>query len=255
MRLIKLSILLLLVSSGFTSSESAHLLEKGDREIGLFQPLRWGYSENIELSTHPISMFTMPNLSVKIRHEKYGITSRHRFIYPTPLMRIFQKKGKFGLITPVADVGEVPHIIAFQNEIFKSISLDKTLLTFKGGFTFALVSDKLDERLSVDLPLIYPAMGEFFNGYKFNLGADVRHHFSDQFSVLLDGDVVFIPTVGLDILGRELFDVWESKLLGEYEINNSWRILLGAKLIYGNYPFGNQTRLFPLFDITYRWTK
>ena len=237
---------LLLLSNGFGSSESAHILEKGEREIGLFQPFRWGYSENIELSAHPISMFTMPNISVKIRHEKYGIASRHRFIYPTPLMRFFQKKGKFGLITPVADVGEVPHIIAFQNEIFKSISLNKTLLTFKGGFTFALVSDKLDERLSVDLPLIYSAMGEFFNGYKFNLGADARHHFSGQFSVLLDGDAVIMPT-------EDIF--WESKLLGEYQLNSQWGILLGAKLTYGNYPFGEQTRLLPLFDVTSRWSK
>lgn len=246
MRLLKLSILLLLVSNGFTSSESAHLLEKGNSEIGLFQPLRWGYSENIELSTHPISMFTIPNISVKIRHEKYGITSRHRFIYPTPLMRFFQKKGKFGLITPEADVGEVPHIFAIQNEIFKSISLDKTLFTFKGGLTFAIVSEKLDERLSVDLPIIYPEMGAYFNGYKFNFGVDARHHVSDKFNVLLDADAVIIPT-------EDIF--WESKLLGEYQLNDKWEILLGTKFTYGNYPFGTQTRLLPLIDITCRWTK
>jgi len=117
MRLIKLLILLLLICNGFASSESAHLLEKGDREIGFFQPLCWGYSENIELSTHPIAMFTIANFSIKIRYEKYGVTSRYRFVYPTPLMRIFQKKGMFGLITPVAGVGEVPHIFIFQNEI------------------------------------------------------------------------------------------------------------------------------------------
>ena len=246
MKLIKLVLFSLLISNGIGSTESANLLDEGSREVGFFQPLRWGYSENIELSAHPISMFTMPNLGVKIRHEKYGITLRHRFIYPTPLMRIFQKKGKFGLITPEADVGEVPHIIAFQNEIFKSSTFNNTLLTYKAGLTFAIVSDKLDERLSVDLPLIYPAMGEFFNGYKLNLGADARHHISNQFSVLLDGDVVIIPT-------EDIF--WESKLLGEYQLNNQWGILLGAKLTYGNYPFGKQTRLLPLFDITYRWTR
>jgi len=246
MRILKLSFLFLFVTNGFASSESAHLLEKGDYEIGLFQPLQWGYTENIELSTHPISMFTMPNFSLKIKYEKYGMTSRHRFVYPTPLMRIFQKKGMFGLITPVADVGEVPNIFVFQNELFKSISLDKTLFTLKAGITFAIVSEKLDERLSVDLPIIYPAMGAYFNGYKFNLGADARHHFSDQFSVLLDGDVVIIPT-------EDIF--WESKLLGEYQLNNQWGILLGAKLTYGNYPFGKQTRFLPLLDIIYRWTK
>jgi hypothetical protein len=246
MRILKLTVLILLVSNGFASAESAYLLEKGDHEIGLFQPLRWGYSENIELSMHPISIFSMPNFSVKIRHEKYGMTSRHRFVYPTPLMRIFQKKGMFGLFTPVADVGEVPHIFVFQNELFKSISLDKTLFTLKAGITFAIVSEKLDERLSVDLPIIYPAMGAFFNGYKFNFGVDARHHISDKFSVFLDGDAVIIPT-------EDIF--WESKLLGEYQLNDKWRILLGTKLTYGNYPFGTQTRLLPLIDITYRWTK
>ena len=246
MRIFQLSILLLIITNGFASSESAYLLEKGDYEIGLFQPLQWGYSENIELSTHPISMFTMPNFSLKIKHEIFGITSRHRFVYPTPLMRIFQKKGMFGLITPVADVGEVPHIFVFQNELFKSISLDKTLFTLKAGITFAIVSEKLDERLSVDLPIIYPAMGAYFNGYKFNLGADARHYFSDQLSVLLDGDVVIIPTEDIFL---------ESKLLGEYQLNNQWGILLGAKLTYGNYPFGKQTRLLPFFDVTYRWSK
>jgi len=186
----------------------------------------------------------MPNFSVKVRHEKYGVTSRHQFIYPTPLMRIFQKKGIFGLFTPVADVGEVPHIFVFQNELFKSISIDKTLFTFKGGLKFAIVSEKLDERLSIDLPLIYPAMSHYFNGYKFDFGVDARHHVSDKFNVLLDADAVIIPT-------EDIF--WEGKLLAEYQLNDKWEILLGTKLTYGNYPFGTQARLLPLFDIIYNW--
>jgi len=241
---LKLSILILLCSNGLAYSESANVLEKDNREIGVFQPLRLGYLKNIELSAHPILMFIMPNISIKIRHEKYGIASRHGFIYPTPLMRFFQKKGKFGLITSEADVGEVPNIFEFQNEIFKSIRLDRTLVTLKAGFTFAIVSEKLDERLSVDLPLIYPEMGEFFNGYKINLGVDARHYFSEQLSVLLDGDAVIIPT-------EDIF--WDTKLLAEYRLNDHYRILLGTKLTYGNYPFGEQARLFPLFDVIYNW--
>ncbi len=120
------------------------------------------------------------------------------------------------------------------------------MLTFKGGFTFALVSEKLDERLSVDLPLIYPAMGEFFNGYKFNGGADIRTQITNSLSLLIDGDVIKIPD-------EELF--YESKFIGEYSINESWKILAGAKLTHGKYPYGNQTRLFPLFDVSYSWKK
>ena len=241
---LKLSIIILLFSSASRSSESANLLKKGNREIGIFQPLRWGYSKNIELSAHPILMFIMPNISIKIRHEQYGIASRHGFIYPTPLMRLLQKKGKFGLITSEADVGKVPNVFEFQNEVFKSIRLDRTLVTLKAGFTFAIVSETLDERLSVDLPLIYPGMGEFFNGYKINFGVDGRHYFSEQLSVLLDGDAVIIPT-------EDIF--WDTKLLAEYRLNDHYRILLGTKLTYGNYPFGKQARLFPLFDLIYNW--
>ena len=91
MRLLKLQILLLLISVGFSTSESDILLAKGERQIGLFQPLRLGYSENIELSTHSISMFVVPNISVKIRHEIFPLTSRHGFIYPTSFLRILQK--------------------------------------------------------------------------------------------------------------------------------------------------------------------
>ena len=87
-------------------------------------------------------------------------------------------------------------------------------------------------------------MGAYFNGYKFNFGVDARHHVSDKFNVLLDADAVIIPT-------EDIF--WESKLLGEYQLNDKWEILLGSKLTYGNYPFGTQARLLPLFDIIYNW--
>lgn len=246
MNKLKIVILSILFALGFTTSESSKILDDGKFEIGIFQPLRWGYSKNMEISTHPILFFTMPNGSVKIKHDTWGISSRHRFVYPTPLMRMFQKPGMFGLITPEADVGKVPHIFVFQNEIYKSISVNNSIITFKGGHTFAIVSDELDDRFSLDLPLIYPRMGEFFNGYKINIGADLRTHITNSISLLIDGDMFKIPN-------EEFF--YESKLIGEYKVNKSWKILAGTKFTYGQYPYGKQTRLFPLFDVMYSWTK
>ena len=194
MRGIKLLVFLLLISSGAGSAESANLLDEGRCEVGLFQPLRWGYSKNIEFSMHPILMFAIPNISIKIRHEKYNLTSRHEVFYPTPLLRVLQKEGMFGIVTPVADIGEMPHIIGFHNQLLKSIDLKRALLTIKGGFEFSIISDNLDERSTTDLPLVYPSMGSFFNGYKFNFGIDVRYNVSNEFSILLDGDAVLIPS-------------------------------------------------------------
>ena len=36
-------------------------------------------------------------------------------------------------------------------------------------------------------------------------------------------------------------------------MNKNWKILGGAKITYGVYPYGNQTRLYPLLDIIYKW--
>ncbi len=243
MKFLTILIIFSFIRIGSCGSESAELLDVGEYEVGLFQPLRMGYSENLEFASHPLLMFVIPNLSIKIKHKRYDLSTRHRFIYPTPLMRIFQKKGMFGLVTTEADVGVVPHMFAFQNEIFKSILINKkSLITFKGGFTFSIISNDLDERLSVDLPIIYPSMGEFFNGYKLNIGSDIRYNISNYFDIFFDFDTVIIPN-------EDIF--WGSKLIVEYEINDSWNVLVGSKLTYGHYPFGKQSRMLPLFDIIY----
>jgi len=175
---------------------------------------------------------------------KVDLTFHHRFIYPTPLLRKLQKPGMFGMISPEADVGKIPHIFVFHNEILKSLVVNKNTLLLKVGATFALTSQKIDNRISIDLPLVYPRMGEYFNGYKVNVGLDIQHQYSNKISFLVDGDIFIIPE-------EELF--YESKLIGEYKLNESWKILAGTKLTHGQYPFGKQTRLLPLFDITYQW--
>ena len=47
------------------SSHSAEILEQGRWEIGLFQPLRYGYSNYAEFSIHPGWFFLIPNLEIK----------------------------------------------------------------------------------------------------------------------------------------------------------------------------------------------
>ena len=241
-----LKLILFLISIGYSisPSESADILGVGKREVGFFQPLRWACSDRLECSTHPILMFVIPNFSVKIKHDKYHLTSIHNIFWPTPLLRLLQKEGMFGIVTPYADVGKIPHIVGIHNELLKSVAISKALITFKGGFGFAIVTEELDRRLTIDLPIVYPAMGSFFNKYKFNLGFDFRYYATNKFSLLIDGDAILIPSENIFL---------HSKLIGEYNFNESWQLLLGSKITSGSYPFGDQIRLLPLFDIVYSW--
>ena len=44
---------------------SAYPMPKGRWEVGIFQPMRYGLNEGLEVSTHPLLFFVMPNISLK----------------------------------------------------------------------------------------------------------------------------------------------------------------------------------------------
>jgi endonuclease/exonuclease/phosphatase family metal-dependent hydrolase len=58
---------------------TAYTLPAGRWEVGLFQSLRHAWSESVELSTHPLAFFLIPNLSVKWSH---GSRNGPRSIFP-----------------------------------------------------------------------------------------------------------------------------------------------------------------------------
>ena len=94
-------IILYSILTGFLFSEtknwdahSAQLLPKKRWEIGLFQPFRYGYSQSLEYSVHPLLFFVMPNVSIKTsRGDLLGwvSASRHGLVYPTPLLNMVAK--------------------------------------------------------------------------------------------------------------------------------------------------------------------
>ena len=47
-------------------SHSAHILPPKSWTVGIFQPLRYGLQEGLELSSHPGWFFVLPNASFKI---------------------------------------------------------------------------------------------------------------------------------------------------------------------------------------------
>lgn len=227
---------------------TAYLLPRGRLEIGLFQPLRYGWSESLEFATHPLVFIKMPNLSLKWSHDSYCgffFATRHNIYYPTPLLRTLAREDIGGLISPEFDI---PNMVSFNNEILvtKQI-LTNHLLTGKAGFSFALKSGDLDERTTIDLPLVFPRLSVYYHGYGFRFGSDLQGKIGRRWNYLVDWDLFYIPEAEEDM-------AFEHKAMFLWNKSHRFQLCFGYKLVYGEYPFGTQWHLLaPIFDLQWAW--
>lgn len=230
------------------SSGTAYLLPAGRWEIGVFQSLRWGYSESLEISTHPLAFFVMPNLAVKWSHGFYRdfkISTRHSLYYPTPLLRTIAREGTGGIISPEFDI---PHLVSIYNEVLISKLIAKGhLITGKAGFCVAIESDELNDRTTIDLPLVFPRLNVFYQGYGFRGGCNLEGKLVRRWNYLADVDVFYYP-------GADEAMAFEHKGLLLWTKSQRFQLCFGYKLTYGEYPFGTQWHLLgPLFDLVWAW--
>jgi hypothetical protein len=233
------------------SSGSAYLLPERRFEVGLFQPLRYGLTESVELSTHPLLFFVMPNLSAKWAHTQLGawtIASRHGFNYPSALLRLLAREGTGGIISPEF---KIPAIFSFQNELLASTPLGKHhLFTGKLAFNFAFKSDELDSRTSIDLPIIYIRSGVYYHDYGLKIGADFNGRIYGRWMYLVDGDGFFYPQAPT---AEDM--AFEHKGMIFWKKSAGFQICFGYILSYGEYPFGDQWHLLPLVDLQWGWMR
>lgn len=230
------------------SAGTAYLLPGGRWEVGVFQSLRYGYSESLEFSTHPLAFFLMPNLNIKWSHGSYQnfkISTRHSIYYPTPLLRTISREGTGGIISPEF---HIPHLVSIYNEVLvsKLIAINQ-LITGKAGFCFALKSGALDERTTIDLPLVFPRLNVFYQGYGFRSGCNLEGKLIRRWNYLVDADVFYYPSA-------EEKMAFEHKGLLLWTKSQRFQFCIGYKLTYGEYPFGTQWHLLgPLFDLQWAW--
>lgn len=230
---------------------TAHVLPQKRVEIGVFQPLRYGYSENMEFSVHPLLFFVAPNFAIKRKHADIGgifFASKHGISYPTPLMRLLAREGIGGLISPEF---AIPHILSLQNELLVSGELfGSHLLTGIAAFNFAVKSGPLDSRTTIDLPVLYIRSGVFYHDYGMRMGVDIKGPLAWRWSYVVDGEIFYYPKAEPDVNMA-----FEHKALLYWNKSISFQICLGYLLSYGEYPFGTQWHLLPLVDLQWSWTR
>jgi len=224
---------------------SAYTLPESRTEIGIFNKMSYGFTDNIQLSLNPIIFFVMPNIDVKWNHGKFfdtELSTVHTIYYPTMLMRMVSKKGLLGMIGPEF---YIPHMVSIANEILATKEIDsKYFFTGKLGFNFSIHEEKPDILTTIDLPYIYPRMSVFYNGFIFNAGILSMMKLNDSFRFYFDNELILIPRAENNI-------AYENRGGANWMISNHVNLSLGYMLLYGDYPFGTQWHLLPTFDILF----
>lgn len=227
---------------------TAYTLPQGRWEFGLFQPVRWGQSDDREISFYKLSALLMPGMTVKQRwYQRYQwtVSSTHSVYYPTPLLKMVAKKGIGGMISPEF---EIPNMISFWNMILASQSLDQNrILTLKAGFALAFGGSDLTSGSTIDLPLIYHRLAVYYNGWLLRFGTDMNGRMSKKWTFLVDGDLFLIP-------GMKGSLALEHKSMITWEKSDTFHLSLGYKFIYGEYPDGypnekiTRVHILPMLD-------
>ena len=244
--------------SGSWNANSASILENKKWEVGLFQPFRYGYSEKVEYSVHPIVFFVMPNMSIK-KEEKnwkgFNAASSLSFRYPTPLLNILSRKGIGGLLDPNLNL---PPMLGVSYSWIMSKPLKYFDLTITNGLDFGLVYGSLKKSSTIDLPLVFHRLSVFNNGWGYHGGIDIQKPLLKNFSVLIDLDLLLLPN-----LDKAQSNPSFEKMRGNYSLEHkfllSWsksqkfRVTTGYKLVHAEFPFGEQTRLLPYMPLIEKW--
>jgi len=227
-------------------AHSAYLLPQKRWEMGLFQPFRYGYSESIEYSVHPLWFFIMPNFSLKkSRDDIAGFTSasQYKIVYPTPFLNMIAKEGIMGIIAPDF---QMPPMLGLSASWLMSKNMSGVDLTLNGGLDLGFSFGDLDTRSTIDLPLVYHRLGVYYNNWGFHTGLDVQKKISEKIGALADIDLILLP--GLN--GNYSL---EHKLLISWNKSEHFRVLTGYKFVMGEYPYGSDMRLLPYIPMAETW--
>ena len=245
---LQISFLILVVAGILLADDTAYPLENGQRQMGVFQPRIYGMNNNLEISTHPLLFFVKPNVKVKKHHGEYkglGMASRFSFDYPTPLLKLIQREGKFGILAKDTTIADIPNLFVFQGELLVTKKSADYSLTGKAGLSIC-PGCELDKRHLVDLPLTYPRMTIYHHGFASNVGLDLDYIYSEKISLKTDIDLFFISD-------KDVFV--ENKFMINYQLSPKYTLTGGIKRTQGTYPFGKQLDIFPLIDLSWSWEK
>ncbi len=131
--------------------DTADVGNKGDWSVGIFNPLKLGLMDGVELKTQPLAFFVAPNAMVRVAHGELGgmkLAGEYGLSLMTPAMRLTQgylyptwnmSENRVGwYLTPrvgiVASRGDVKQaVFTLSADVAAGIRLTRSDLTAMGG--------------------------------------------------------------------------------------------------------------------------
>ena len=230
---------------------TAITLSPKNYSFGIFQPLRYGLKNNLEVFTYPLAFPAIPNVGVKKMWYKtkndWYFGSRHAIHYPSLFLKVSSGEGIGRVMPPDA---KVPQIISLTNELLVSTWLIKEtsctppnlLLTLKAGAKNGLKFGESNFP-TIDYPGIYyqtiPYQKKHFLWY---LGADLDGNLTESVNFCIDLDWIAVNW------NVEDFAI-EHKGMLLIPFAKRTTFIVGYKISYGTYPFGNKFMIMPLIDL------
>tara|TARA_B110000037_G_C17075812_1_gene487808 strand:+ start:792 stop:1556 length:765 start_codon:yes stop_codon:yes gene_type:complete len=233
------------VASPFDTS-TAEILDAGEFSVGVFAPLTYGISDDLQVSTHPISAYWNGNFALKKAWGSSGdwsFASRHGFSYPTRLLSAFAREGTGGILAP--DL-VIPHIVAMDTRGMMTRDMGESTRFTLGARVTLAASFGESEWGSIDMPLVYSRTAALHNGVSMNVSAVFDGEFTDSTSWLSSTTAWYLPgTVGVWSLEQTLAAAWESA--------GGFSAQLGTIFVVGGYDYGTNWHLLPKFDLGWRF--
>ena len=228
----------------YWTAGTAYTVARHRCELGLMSESRFGLTDQLELSTSPLLFLVAPQLKLKKNWGTYGgfeMATEHGVFCPTPFMSLVAREGTGGLISSEF---AIPGMFAIDNRLLVSRkAFRQSLLSAHAGITFALKMDNLDERTTIDLPVLYPRLAAFYDSPALDLGVDFQGNFSPRFGYMVKVENFILPTAD------EYYFLENKGALYFMSEKQSIRLQAGYKLCYGQYPFGTQWHLLPVLDL------
>jgi hypothetical protein len=229
------------------SGSNALTVPNGRWEFGLFGASRYGLTDSLELSLHPLLVVVLPHLEAKLmaaRDARHVLGLRVRASYPTTFLDAVAKEGQFGLLPATSKPPFAVELAA--DALASSAWFDEQLVSVWVGAAVAVHEpfSPMDLPL-LDFPFLYQRFASLYapvvprTGFSFEGRVATGIHYSTELvAYLMPG----LP----DVDGASAL---EHGVTLEARFSEHVALSGALRTSYAKYPYGRRVHFLPYLDV------
>jgi hypothetical protein len=226
---------------------SALTVPKGRLELGLLQSSRYGLTDRVELSIHPLWFFALPHAEAKFRYLQQGefaLAARGRVSYPTIFLGLVAREGSGGLLPKTSDP---PIALMLEADAIGTFGLAPgALASLSLGLAVAARESFTNEELPLlDFPFLYSRFASLYAPVVPRAALNLESALFLGFHLDAEFRGYLMPS--LPDAGTAL--ALEQALALEYRLGQRAALSFGMRVSEAEYPVGQRVHLLPYFDV------